>query len=133
MTSAEIKAVLEHQFPAAMVENEDLTEKQVELKGNQWLEIATFIKMIQTLALINWNALLDMIQGRMVRSRRVIISIPWNTVTRSKWSSATIVKNPNVASIEQLWRIGDWFERETYDMFGIVYEGHRGFAKNFMS
>jgi NADH-quinone oxidoreductase subunit C len=34
-------------------------------------------------------------------------------------------ETPKVASIEQLWRIGDWFERETYDMFGIVYEGHR--------
>ena len=33
--------------------------------------------------------------------------------------------NPSVESIEQIWRIGDWFERETYDMFGIVYEGHR--------
>ena len=34
-------------------------------------------------------------------------------------------KNPKVSSIEQVWRIGDWFERETYDMFGIIYEGHR--------
>ena len=33
--------------------------------------------------------------------------------------------NPKVASIEQVWRVGDWFERETYDMFGIIYEGHR--------
>ena len=34
-------------------------------------------------------------------------------------------KDPKVVSIEQLWRIGDWFERETYDMFGIEYTGHR--------
>ena len=34
-------------------------------------------------------------------------------------------ENPKVASIEKLWRIGDWFERETYDMFGIEYIGHR--------
>ena len=33
--------------------------------------------------------------------------------------------NPSVESIEQMSRIGDWFERETYDMFGIIYEGHR--------
>ncbi|GIT57950.1 MAG: hypothetical protein Ct9H300mP18_13790 [Candidatus Neomarinimicrobiota bacterium] len=23
------------------------------------------------------------------------------------------------SSVEKVWRIGDWFERETYDMFGI--------------
>jgi NADH-quinone oxidoreductase subunit C len=34
-------------------------------------------------------------------------------------------KNPKVPSVEAVWRIGDWFERETYDMFGIKFEGHR--------
>ena len=35
------------------------------------------------------------------------------------------IENPNIPSIEQIWRSGDWFERETYDMYGIKYEGHR--------
>ena len=30
-----------------------------------------------------------------------------------------------VPSVESIWRIGDWFERETYDMYGIEFEGHR--------
>jgi len=30
-----------------------------------------------------------------------------------------------VSSVESIWRIGDWFERETYDMYGIEFEGHR--------
>ena len=30
-----------------------------------------------------------------------------------------------IPSIEQVWRIGDWFERETYDMYGIRFTGHR--------
>ena len=38
---------------------------------------------------------------------------------------AVPVKKANIPSIEQLWRIGDWFERETYDMVGITFEGHR--------
>ena len=33
--------------------------------------------------------------------------------------------NPKVPSVEQVWRIADWFERETYDMFGIEFVGHR--------
>ncbi len=33
--------------------------------------------------------------------------------------------NPTVPSVEQIWRIADWFEREVYDMYGITFEGHR--------
>ncbi len=27
-------------------------------------------------------------------------------------------------SLQPVWRGLDWFERETYDMYGIVFEGH---------
>lgn len=30
----------------------------------------------------------------------------------------------NVASVTGLWRGANWLERETYDMFGIHFEGH---------
>ena len=34
-----------------------------------------------------------------------------------------------VSSVESIWRIGDWFERETYDMYGIEFEGHRDLTR----
>ena len=34
-----------------------------------------------------------------------------------------------VPSVESIWRIGDWFERETYDMYGIEFEGHRDLTR----
>src|SRR6476659_4869450 len=30
----------------------------------------------------------------------------------------------NVRSVASVWRTADWHERETFDMFGIVFEGH---------
>jgi NAD(P)H-quinone oxidoreductase subunit J len=33
-------------------------------------------------------------------------------------------ENPVVPSVYWIWKTADWQERETYDMFGIVYEGH---------
>lgn len=33
--------------------------------------------------------------------------------------------DPTVPSVERIWRIADWFEREVYDMYGITFEGHR--------
>ncbi|AMA71647.1 NADH-quinone oxidoreductase subunit C [Aneurinibacillus thermoaerophilus] len=32
--------------------------------------------------------------------------------------------NPKVASVMDIWAGADWFERETYDLLGITYEGH---------
>jgi NADH-quinone oxidoreductase subunit C len=29
-----------------------------------------------------------------------------------------------VASVEGLWNSANWFEREAFDLFGIVFEGH---------
>ncbi len=31
---------------------------------------------------------------------------------------------PVVASLVELWPSANWFERETFDLFGIIFEGH---------
>jgi len=32
--------------------------------------------------------------------------------------------NPSVPSVTSVWRVANWFEREAYDMYGILFEGH---------
>ena len=32
--------------------------------------------------------------------------------------------NPRVPSVTHLWPAADWHEREAFDMFGIVFDGH---------
>ncbi len=31
---------------------------------------------------------------------------------------------PRVPSVTKLWKTADWHERETYDLLGIIFEGH---------
>ncbi|MFQ6607452.1 MAG: NADH-quinone oxidoreductase subunit C [Fidelibacterota bacterium] len=38
-------------------------------------------------------------------------------------------ENPVVPSVEQFWKIADWFERETFDMYGIEFEGHHNLCR----
>lgn len=33
-------------------------------------------------------------------------------------------EKPELPSIERVWKTANWHEREAYDMFGIIFEGH---------
>ena len=33
-------------------------------------------------------------------------------------------EEPQVPTVESVWAVANWHERETYDMFGVVFEGH---------
>lgn len=41
-------------------------------------------------------------------------------------------ENPQVPSVYWIWKTADWQERESYDMFGIVYEGHPNLKRILM-
>lgn len=34
------------------------------------------------------------------------------------------LQRPRVQSVESTWKTANWHEREAYDMFGILFEGH---------
>lgn len=41
-------------------------------------------------------------------------------------------EDPRVPSVYWIWKTADWQERETYDMYGIVYEGHPNLKRILM-
>ncbi len=38
-------------------------------------------------------------------------------------------ENPTLPSVELVWRSADWHEREAWDMFGIIFEGHHNLIR----
>jgi NADH-quinone oxidoreductase subunit C len=34
-----------------------------------------------------------------------------------------------IASVTEVWKTADWMEREVYDLFGIIFEGHPGLER----
>ena len=51
-----------------------------------------------------------------------LVSIDLNGDLRIK--VALTEANLSVASMTSVWEVANWYERETYDMFGIQFEGH---------
>ncbi|MBT9314780.1 NAD(P)H-quinone oxidoreductase subunit J [Leptothoe spongobia] len=40
--------------------------------------------------------------------------------------------NPKIPSVYWIWKAADWQERESYDMYGIIYEGHPNLKRLLM-
>jgi NADH-quinone oxidoreductase subunit C len=40
---------------------------------------------------------------------------------------------PQVPSVVELWRGADWHERETYDLFGVTFDGHPDLRRLMMT
>jgi NADH-quinone oxidoreductase subunit C len=32
--------------------------------------------------------------------------------------------NPTLPTLEGVWKVANWFEREVFDLFGVVFDGH---------
>ena len=125
MTFEQIKNRLSDQFKSSVISNENLAENQVEVKGEDWFEVATFMKNDPKLLFDQLECItgIDTGEDKPLQTHYNLHSMEYRHKIEVVISHDR--KDPKVASIEQLWRIGDWFERETYDMFGIEYTGHR--------
>lgn len=50
-----------------------------------------------------------------------LLSVSKNQRVRIK---VYLSEEPIVPSVIDIWKSADWFERESYDLYGIVYDGH---------
>jgi NADH-quinone oxidoreductase subunit C len=90
--------------------------------GDRLLEIARYTRdeesfdLLVDLTAVDWPK-------REKRFELVLIlySFPKNERLRIK---ALVGENEPVASVESIWPTANWLEREVFDMFGIVFEGH---------
>jgi NADH-quinone oxidoreductase subunit C len=59
----------------------------------------------------------------------------WSATT-SDWLRVITVgltrDDPRIPSVTFLWKGAEWMERETYDMFGIIFEGNRDLRRIYM-
>ncbi len=117
----EIAQKIEKKFPKST--DGDQNEKWIQIKPENWFEIANYLKSDKDFLFdsLQCNTGVDLGEG-FLESRYNLHSMKYlNSIEiRIKVS----IENPEIPSVEKIWRVADWFERETYDMFGIVFSSH---------
>ena len=101
----------------------EVADTHIQLKPDQWNEIATWLKTEEDLLFDSLQCITGMDLGENVLEARYNL----HSMKHRNAIEIRIAVSREIAqipSIEQVWRIGDWFERETYDMYGIRFTGH---------
>ena len=76
----------------------------------------------------------DYLNYRDATDRFGLVYLLANTITNERLTVRVYLNEPDltVPSMMPLWEGADWLEREVFDMFGIVFEGHRDLRRILM-
>ena len=120
--NVKIGKLIQQKFPDSL--SDSLNEKFIGIKREKWIAIAEYIKSNSDIYIDSLQCITGVDLGdNILQSRYNFHSMRHGTSIEIRISVTR--DSPNIPSIERIWRIGDWFERETYDMYGIIFDGHR--------
>ena len=69
-------------------------------------------------------------KGRELHATYPLLSLTHNRRIRLEVSVPE--SDPHIPSIVEIWAGNNWHERETWDMFGIIFDGHPGLTRILM-
>jgi NADH-quinone oxidoreductase subunit C len=110
----------------------DLGETTIEVAAENWLAVATRLRDEPALQFDSLTDLCGMDYSAYKegswRGRRFAIvvhlrSVPKNNILRVRVFCPND-EMPILASVVDVWPAANWFEREAFDLFGIVFDGH---------
>lgn len=116
---------IEQQFPGVVIDQEENQKQFINLDSKNWLDVALFLRDEQDLKFDSLECItgVDLGEDQELEVRYNLHSMVYTHKIEIRIRLPR--KRPKVPSIEQVWRIGDWFEREVFDMYGIRFKGHR--------
>ena len=120
--NVKFSSMIKQKFPESL--QSEINEHYIGIKPDYWLDVAKWLKSHPEASFDSLQCVTGMdIGDNKLDSRYNLHSMKLGHSIEVRIEVS--IENPNIPSIEQIWRSGDWFERETYDMYGIKYEGHR--------
>ena len=125
MDAKEIYAVLEKQFPGNVGNfKADVTEPYLSVDAAAIVEVCRFLRDTEELRfeVLSDLTALDWPKEEKIQVVYHLFSYAHNHQIVLKVDLPR--DNPKVATVESIWKVANWFEREVYDLFGVIFEGH---------
>jgi NADH-quinone oxidoreductase subunit C len=100
--------------------------RRLHIGASRVLPVMSFLKQDRGFDQLAELTAVDYLKYPNARDRYAVIYGLLNTANGERLWVKTFVNDPDpaVASVFSLWQGADWLEREVYDMYGIVFEGH---------
>lgn len=122
---AEAVALLAAERPQAVIETGSFRDQHwAVIRPDQWLAVARWLRddprtdyaVLLDVTAVHWPHRKDPIE---------VVAHLYSPKRNDGLRLKTHVPDRGpVASLAPLWKSADWNERETFDMFGVVFEGH---------
>ena len=123
MTPQEIAALLVEKFGSRILEC-----KPDEMNPWSVIEPAAILEVSQFLRADDRTSMdhLELLGGTDYKDRLEVVYILYSMKQRHRYTLKCRLSReaPALHTVESVWGVANWHEREAYDMFGIVFEGH---------
>lgn len=123
MNAQEIAALLTEQFGSRIIESKsDVVSPFSVVDPAAILEVSRFLCSDDRLAFDH----LELLGGADYKDRMEVVYVLYSMKHRHRYTIKCRLprENPSLSTVESVWRVANWHEREAFDMFGIVFEGH---------
>jgi NADH-quinone oxidoreductase subunit C len=101
-------------------------QDRVVVPGEQLFDAMEFLHQDRGFDLLVDVTCVDYLAYRDAEHRFGLVYLLTNIETNERLTVRVFLDEPNimVRSVVPLWEGANWLEREVYDMFGIIFEGH---------
>ncbi|MCZ6634866.1 MAG: NADH-quinone oxidoreductase subunit C [bacterium] len=122
MTEQEIFDVLKEQFGDPVIDLTENVDPWIRVEAEAIAEVSEFLRADDRMQFESLMCL----SGVDYDDHLTVVYHLFSTSQRHKITLKVEVgrEDPHVPTVEEVWRVANWHERETYDMFGIVFDGH---------
>jgi NADH-quinone oxidoreductase subunit C len=123
MTPQEIAALLTEKFSGQILESKpEAINPWSAIDPSAVLDVCRFIRCDERLSMDH----LELLGGADYKDRMEVVYVVYSMKLHHRYTLKCRLPReaPTVHTVESLWAVANWHEREAFDMFGIVFEGH---------